>query len=261
MVAHPAAYWDAVAKEQPEFGTSALWRQHSDAVNSALLKRWLPRRCDAALKTDLFDEAKGGGLQPLIASRSREVIGIDVSETAVLAARARHPGLQAVRADVRDLPFRDESFDLIVSNSTLDHFSTRSEISSSLRELHRVIRSRGLLIVTLDNRVNPVIALRNALPFPVLRRTGLVPYYVGPTYGPRGLRRALEGAGFRVRELTAVLHCPRALFVRRAGRLDREGSRRSQRAFLRTAGGFERLERFPTRFVSGYFVAALAERS
>mgnify|MGYP006138370175 CR=1 FL=1 len=36
--------------------------------------------------------------------------------------------------------------------------------------------------------INPVVRLRNALPFGLLRRTGLVPYYVGATCGPRRLR-------------------------------------------------------------------------
>ena len=255
----PEAYWDSVADEQSELGTSALWRRHSDAVNAGLLERWLPRRCGPALKTDLFDEAKGQGLLSLIGLRSSHVVGVDVSETTVQVARARHPDLDAVRADVRLLPFEDHSFDLVVSNSTLDHFGTRSGISLAIRELHRVLDPRGLLIVTLDNRANPVVALRNALPQSLLRRIGLVPYYVGPTYGPRGLRKALERQGFRVREMTAVLHCPRALSVRRAERLGREGSPQSQRDFLRRTGRFERLERLPTRFLSGYFVAALAE--
>jgi hypothetical protein len=40
-----------------------LWREHSDAVNGALLVRWLAREsCGLLLKTDLFDEAMGEGL-------------------------------------------------------------------------------------------------------------------------------------------------------------------------------------------------------
>jgi SAM-dependent methyltransferase len=261
VATRPNAYWDSIADEERTLGRSALWRRHCDAVNADLLERWLPGTYGPALKTDLFDEAQGRGLLPLISSRSSEVVGVDVSETAVRAARVRHSELDAVQADVRFLPFEQESFEVIVSNSTLDHFSARSEILLALRELRRVLQRDGLLIVTLDNWANPVVAIRNAMPHPFVRRIGLVPYYVGPTYGPRGLRRALEREGFRVREMTAVLHCPRALSLRQAERLDREGSPQSQREFLQRIGSFERLERLPTRFRSGYFVAALAEAS
>src|SRR4029434_1314077 len=58
--------------------------------------------------------------------------------------------------------FADEAFDVIVSNSTLDHFGSWAELGASLHELHRVLKTRGLLIITLDNRANPIVALRNA---------------------------------------------------------------------------------------------------
>src|SRR5205085_1532177 len=64
----------------------------------------------------------------------------------------------------------------------------------------------GLAVVTLDNPRNPLVALRNALPF---RPLVLVPYYVGATLGPRGLGAALESVGFAVEELAAVMHVPR----------------------------------------------------
>src|SRR5204863_8026948 len=66
--------------------------------------------------------------------------------------------------DVRALPFADGSFDVVVSTSTLDHFQARADIDTALRELHRVLASDGLAVVTLDNPWNPLVALRNALP-------------------------------------------------------------------------------------------------
>ena len=56
----------------------------------------------------------------------------------------------------------------------------------------------GTLLITLDNGRNPLVALRNLLPFSLLRRLGLVPYYVGPTLGPTQLIDYLRAAGFAV---------------------------------------------------------------
>src|SRR5437867_12508286 len=67
--AQETEYWDRIAREWPHQARTPLWRQHSDRVNGALLARWLPRRpMGFVLKTDLFEEAVGDGLYPLLRS-------------------------------------------------------------------------------------------------------------------------------------------------------------------------------------------------
>ena len=153
-------HWNDVADEWLRMHPQTVWRAHSDAVNATLLARWLPDgRTGLLLKTDLFDEAVGDGLYPLLASRAQGVVGTDVSILTLRAARSHHAGLQVVCADVRYLPFADGACDVVVSNSTLDHFATREEIVAALREIHRVLRLDGCLLLTLDNLANPVVAL------------------------------------------------------------------------------------------------------
>ena len=254
-------YWDAVAEGWQAQRPQALWRLHSDAVNAALLARWLPTaRLGSTLKTDLFDEALGDGLYPVLVDKTRCVVGIDLSVVTVRLARARYPDLRAVATHVRHLPFTDGAFDLVVSNSTLDHFKSPDHLVAALRELRRVLRVDGELLLTLDNPANPVVAARNALPFALVHRLGLVPYYVGATLGPRELRRALVRLGFDVAEVGAALHCPRVLAVAVAGLVDRYGGPRARQRLLRLLWGFERLSRSPTRFLSGHFVTVRAIR-
>jgi len=254
-------YWDEIIKVWREAPPQALWRAHSDAVNRALFSRWLPHgRVRRLLKTDLFDEAVSDGLYPLLASRARLVVGIDVSQLTLQVALARHTDLLAAGSDVRYLPFADDTFDVVVSNSTLDHFETRSQIAVGLRELGRVLRPGGELLLTLDNLANPLVALRNALPFRQLNRLGLVPYYVGATVGPGGLRRLLDRAGLGLREVDATVHCPRVLAVALAHLLERRAAPGIQRGFLGVLMAFEHLARWPTRYVTGLFVAARATK-
>jgi SAM-dependent methyltransferase len=256
MRATGTEYWDAVADEWTRSGSGRLWRAHSDAVNRALLARWLPAEAVGhVLKTDAFDEAVAAGLYPLIASRACRVTVIDVSQPALDAARRRHLKLETVKADARRLPFEAETFDVIVSNSTLDHFEHRGHIAAALRELARVLRPGGTLIVTLDNPVNPVVAVRNHLPF---RPARLVPFSVGATCGPRRLRGLLGEAGLEVAEVDAIMHCPRLLAVPLAGVLERRAREDAHRRYLGLLKRFESLGRLPTRILSGYFVAAKA---
>ena len=113
----------------------------------------------------------------------------------------------------------------------------------------------GQLLLTMDNLANPLIALRNSLPFVLWKRLGLVPYFVGTTCGPRRLRRAVLSVGFKLLETTAIMHCPRVLMVRRARKLQAEGRPEAQARFLRRLMRYEILARWPTRFLTGYFVA------
>lgn len=244
-----------------EAGASSLWRQHSDIINSRLFEHWLPvDRVGLLLKTDLFDEAVYEGLHGIISSHAEHVIGMDYSFSVIGSTRFRYPQLQIVDADVRHLPFADATFDVVVSNSTLDHFQSKKEIVLSLREFHRVLRPKGLLLLTLDNLSNPLVALRNALPFSWLHRYGIVPYYVGASYDHNGLLTSLKDAGLKLLEMDAVMHCPRVLAVAAARWMQQHATPKSQRHFLSFLRAFEVLSCLPTRFFTGHFVAAKAMR-
>jgi SAM-dependent methyltransferase len=245
--------WDKVATGWPANVPTPLWRRHSDGVNEQLLDRWLAEPVERILKTDLFDEFTAAGVYPALRRHAREVTGIDVSPRVVEGALARHAGLEAVAADVRHMPFADASFDAVFSNSTLDHFDDASEVAAALRQIRRVMVSGGRLVITLDNPWNPLLAVRNRLPQATTHRLRGVDYGVGWTCGPRRLRGLLEEAGFSVQREGAVMHGPRVLL----GPADRLSPARAARVL----SGFlaaERLERLPTRYLTGHFVAAAA---
>lgn len=253
----PAQTWDAVVEGWRDGRSSELLRSYSDALNRELLDAWLPRgRARRILKTDLFDEAVGHGLVPALRERADAVVGIDVSPAVLAAARDRYDALDGHCADTRELPFADGFFDVAVSNSTLDHFSTHADIAAALAELRRVLEPGGLLLITLDNGGNPLVLLRNALPAASLRAFRLVPYPVGATHGARGLRRLLVDAGFEIEAARAFMHCPR-LLLRGAAAVTGAGS---AGRVLRAALAFERLGAWPTRHLTAQFVAALARR-
>ena len=82
-----------------------------------------------------------------------ELVGVDL-------ARAEVPGLRSVVADIRELPFPDESFELAFCISTLEHVGRDNEVydvdaardesgdESALRELRRVLGKDGRLLVS-----------------------------------------------------------------------------------------------------------------
>ncbi|HEX7980936.1 MAG TPA: methyltransferase domain-containing protein [Gemmatimonadaceae bacterium] len=256
------ASWNAVAGEWGRLHTQRLWRSYCDLTHTALIERWLPSApIDRVLKTDLFDEIVTDGLYPVLARHAGVVVGMDVAASAASQARARHPALQTLSTDARRLPFADGSFDAIVSNSTLDHFETIDELVVALRELARITRRGGTLVLTLDNLANPVVALRSVLPQTPLRRLGLVPYYVGATCGPRRMCALVREAGFEVDQVETLMHCPRVFAVAAARVVDRYGSPALQRHFVRHLAWYDHLGAWPTRHLTSYFTAVRAVRT
>jgi SAM-dependent methyltransferase len=255
-----STHWDLYsAPFRAEAG--GRWRDFCDEIHLRLIDELLPTPGPVVLKTDLFDEAAGTGLVGEI-SRLRGVsrlVGVDISTEVVAAALGRDVSLTAVAGDLRQLPYRAEAFDTIISNSSLDHFETRGELIVAIDELYRVTRPGGALLITLDNLACPVILLRAKLPYRLLHRLGILSYPVGATLTPRGLRRALVDAGFVVESTTTFMHVPRIIAIPACRRLDRRQAPNAYRTIRRLLA-WERLRRFPTRTLTGHFVAVVARR-
>jgi SAM-dependent methyltransferase len=64
--------------------------------------------------------------------------------------KTRKPGWVVANLD-DDLPFRDDSFDLVTLLEVIEHLA---DIPHALREIARVLRSDGVAIVTTPNRLN-----------------------------------------------------------------------------------------------------------
>lgn len=108
------------------------------------LRNWLVRkqrfflRRLAGQRGTLLDLGCGGGWQ--VFARVGEAAGVDVSRTSAAAARALYQVTAA--ADLRSLPFPDNTFDYVVSSDVLGHVSL-SDKDSVLGEIVRVLRPGG----------------------------------------------------------------------------------------------------------------------
>jgi SAM-dependent methyltransferase/GNAT superfamily N-acetyltransferase len=257
------AYWDAVMAECRQASPITQWRAYMQRVYEDLMRRWLPpSAAGRGLKADLFEEAVSA--HHVLAALGPGSIGIDCSPATVLAARERlrRTGERHlfVVADLRAIPLRASSVGHILVGSSLDHFPDKTDIATSLTELARVLSPGGTLVVTFDNPHNPAVWLRNRLPFVWLHRLGLVPYYVGQTYGRAEGRARLEALGFTVTDVTAVAHAVRAPAIWLVALAERLNVPRVQRRIGRILDAFERLERWPTRYRTGYYLAFRAEK-
>lgn len=249
-------YWSDELAGARARGEERSWYEYMEEVYRRLVAGAAE---GPSLKTDLFEEARGGR-GPLLALRP-PVHGADLSPEVVEAARRRLGGAvdaeNLVVGDVRALPFEDGYFHFILSGSTLDHFESPAEIDRALAELARVLAPGGTLVLTMDNPHNPVVALRNKAAW--TRRLRLDSYFVGATLTVEGGRAALARAGLTVTSVEAVAHAPRDLAMRLARLVDRRAA--SERArWVRLLMSFERLQRSRLARRTGYYLAFTATR-
>lgn len=97
-----------------------------------------------------------GGFAGLLASRGAVMFGVDFSEKALQIAQAKSNGtphihVNLAQADAENLPFSDESFDVIVSCETIEHLP---DPANALKEMARVCCAGGTLYLTTPNYLN-----------------------------------------------------------------------------------------------------------
>ncbi|MCP3415206.1 class I SAM-dependent methyltransferase [Bradyrhizobium brasilense] len=107
-------------------------------------QRWLDAGCGT------------GTLSRLLAARGCDVTGVDASSEMIAAAHGRRAGgALAARLTfqqiptIASLPFPDRSFDGALCASVLEYVP---DAAQCLAEMHRVLRPRGLLLLSIPNR-------------------------------------------------------------------------------------------------------------
>ena len=99
----------------------------------------------------VLDAACGSGYGSLmLAENSAHVHGIDISDNALAMATQLYnaKNITYKKADIRILPYSNQKFDIVVSFETIEHILQASAV---LREFSRVLKPRGLLIISTPN--------------------------------------------------------------------------------------------------------------
>ncbi len=243
-------------------GLSHGWQRLSADLHERLLRRWqgeLPPG-SLVLKTDLFEESmdEHGPLRR-IETLGWRAAGMDIGFKIAQKARWNLAKTESVRppvvtADVRRLPFRDNSLDATFSNSTLDHFTTHEEIDAGIAALSQALRPGGQLLLTLDNPVNPLIWLRNAMPRKTTDALKITRFYVGKTYGLRKARQKVRDSGLEIIESGTFIHAPRYLAIRLLNLARAIKLSRTESGLIRLFKAMECLACLPTAQLTGHFV-------
>jgi SAM-dependent methyltransferase len=96
-----------------------------------------------------------GSAFPMLRAREFDVVGMDLSSRMIAFANQRYAddaGIQLSRGDVEFLPFATGSFDAV---TCLGVFESLPDYTPAMREIARVLRPGGLLVLSIPNRISP----------------------------------------------------------------------------------------------------------
>ena len=144
-----------------------------------------------------------GNLVYELAPLCGQVIGCDIHHARLVFGTARGRG-NYIQADLRQLPFADNTFDTICCLEVLEHLEQRIS-AQILGEFYRVLNPQGQVLITTPNYRSPWVLIEFFAD--TLR---LAPEMVGgehiAKYHRRTLAEALTGAGFVLDRLGSFNH-------------------------------------------------------
>jgi len=198
--------WERVASSVSDF-FEAPTTQYYRRCEIALLGRCVgPLAGKRVLKLDLWNEAFNTRILHWMRAEGAETFGLDLSQVVAVAARrngrAIGDGGRLVQADIREVPFDGDSFDVVYTMGSIVHIA---EYRHALAEVARVLRPGGVAVVGVPHRWN--LFLR-PLMVRVLSLLGLYLYAPEKSFSAGELARDLTAAGLAVRRRDGILAIP-----------------------------------------------------
>ena len=124
---------------------------------------------------------------------SQRIFGLDVSRR--LVAKALRRGIKAQVADIEvGIPFKSSYFDVVVVHHVLEHLYDTDRI---LREINRVLKKSGKLVLTFPNCASPLSFLLMFFDLPPYQGARYRSAHVRD-FTLRSVRKAFSANGFRI---------------------------------------------------------------
>jgi SAM-dependent methyltransferase len=128
--------WGALARDWAAYGEQIGLPLQAAALDAA----------HVTAGTRLLDAGCGAGLLALLAHlRGAKVTALDAAPTLLTVVRERVPAADVREGDLEALPFADASFDAVTAVNSIFY---ASDIAAVMRELARVVRPGGRVVIT-----------------------------------------------------------------------------------------------------------------
>ena len=152
------SFWDDIGESFPAFYDAPSTRYYFDCERTLFETFFPDLEGKKVFKTDLWDEAKNTKILKWVAEQGAEVYGLDISYTIVKVTQDLfgRSSLECgvIVSDLRQISYGDDSFDLIYSMGTIEHFK---EYRQALKEIFRVLKRGGRAIIGVPNKWDPFL--------------------------------------------------------------------------------------------------------
>lgn len=205
-------HWNRVSSLAKEGFETAPSTQYYRRMEIGLFTRHFgPLRGKRLLKLDLWNERHNTQILDWACREGACVFGVDISDVITLKAAEiyRRKGLKAqfLIDDIRQLCFKDCSFDFVYTMGTIEHIP---DYCCAVQEIYRVLARGGIALVGVPNKLDPFL---RPLLVAVLDLFGAYPYSPEKSFTAGQLRRLLESSGFRVLDRTGIFFMPGLLRI------------------------------------------------
>ncbi|MCH7604799.1 class I SAM-dependent methyltransferase [Patescibacteria group bacterium] len=195
-------------KEKEDYKLTQTWsREGEENYKKYFFAYFGPHTQGEHSRISVLDVGCGPGIYVSeLAKEGFQVQGVDYSEEVIAVAKKRIPknSAQLSVADVYNLPFSDNSFDVVIC---LGLFQSVDDYERGLREIERVLKKDGLLIVTTLNSFSLFSLLFRG-------KTGSAVSW--RRYSPYSFQGKLSRLGFTQLKLKGIYFVPQPLhFVSR----------------------------------------------
>jgi len=149
-------------------------RAHHAAGAGCQIEPHVRELVDAMIRGKVLDAGCGeGSITRFFAARhpEAEFVGVDISPIGIeMASEEKPPNATFQIGELETLPFDDNAFDLVYSQSAIEHVA---DLQKVLEEFYRVLKPGGRLIIRVGNAGVRNVRLRKALFNYVFRRNTL----------------------------------------------------------------------------------------
>lgn len=138
---------------------------------------------------------RGEFLKSLTSYPDLRVFGLDIRERQLFYAKGS--GVPLVRGNMFFLPFKDSAIDTVTCLNTIFNFDSLQTLKPGFREILRVMKNRGRIVIDIRNRKNPVLRIKywwhmSRGHFPTM------------SYIPQEVRKEFEGLGCDLERIEPV---------------------------------------------------------
>jgi SAM-dependent methyltransferase len=138
-----------------------------------------------------------------LSQKGYNVTGIEIKEEAINIIRQNYLSerLTLVVGDIFNMPFPDNTFDIVISLGVLEHFESKTNLEMAIKEHRRVLKEDGVFIITVPH----ISLLRLFFHLPFVKLVSFVrylkrkkEYFTEYRYSKRAIRKILEKNGYKV---------------------------------------------------------------